>query len=418
MNTESDIREFDIVVWGATGFTGALVAEYLLSQYGADGELRWAIAARSDARLEALRESLGPSAASLEAIVADSFDEATLEAMARRTRVVISTVGPYARYGGPLVAACVARGTHYCDLAGEAQWIRRMIDTHHERARKTGARIVHCCGFDSVPMDIGAWFLQQQAKGRHGDYCSSIALFVKATRGGASGGTMASMMNLVRESREDRDVARVLVHPYSLNPQGERQGPDQRDQQGMRHDATAGCWTAPFVMAAINTKVVRRSHALLGYPWGNDFRYREAVMTGRGAGGWYRALIVTAGLGVLIFAASFAPTRRLLERWFLPKPGTGPDAKQRQNGFFDLRQFGTLADGTVIRTRITGDRDPGYGSTSKMLGECAVCLATDTLESGGGVLTPASAMAAPLLERLQANAGLRFKVLDEKPPAN
>ncbi len=409
---ESEAREFDIIVWGATGFTGALVAEYLLSRYGVNGEIRWAIAARSRSRLDALRESLGEAASGLEALVADSFDEDALNAIAARTRVVLTTVGPYARFGSPLVAACVENGTHYCDLAGEAQWIRRMIDRHHDRAKETGARIVHCCGFDSVPMDIGAWFLQQSAMQRHGAYCESIVMLVKAMRGGASGGTMASMMNVVRESREDRAVARVLVHPYSLNPEGERQGPDGRDQQGMAKDPIADCWTAPFIMAGINTKVVRRSHALLGFPWGRDFRYREATMTGRGAGGWFRALTLSGGLGLFVLLATFAPTRSLLERFVLPKPGSGPNAEQRKNGFFDLRQFAQLADGTLFTTRITGDRDPGYGSTSKMLGECAVCLALDDLDSGGGVTTPAAAMAAPLLKRLEANAGLKFEVLD------
>jgi len=412
MSSRSHDREFDVIVWGATGFTGALVAEYLLERYGADGDIRWAIAGRSQPRLDELRRSLGDAAEQLPTIVSDSFDAVSLAAMASRTQVVLTTVGPYAKYGSALVAACVANGTHYCDLAGEAQWIRRMVDQHHEQAQETGARIVHCCGFDSVPMDIGAWFMQQAAMERHDNYCESIAMLVKAMRGGASGGTMASMMNLVRESREDRAVARVLVHPYSLNPEGERQGPDTRDQQGMAKDPQANCWTAPFVMAGINTKVVRRSHALLGYPWGKEFGYREATMTGRGFGGWFRALTITSGLSLLLMAAAFTWTRGLLERFVLPKPGTGPNPEQRRNGFFDLRQFGTMPDGSVIRTRITGDRDPGYGSTSKMLGECAVCLAVDDLESGGGILTPAAAMAGPLLKRLEANAGLKFEVLD------
>jgi short subunit dehydrogenase-like uncharacterized protein len=261
-------------------------------------------------------------------------------------------------------------------------------------------------------MDIGVWFLQQEAMSRHGAYCSEIAMFVKATRGGVSGGTMASMMNVVRESRADRSVARVVVAPYSLNPPDERDGPDERDQSGVRHDELAGTWTAPFIMAGINTKVVRRSHALTGYPYGREFRYREAVMTGDGVAGWTKAAALTGGLGSLVLAASLGPTRRLLERFLLPSPGEGPDAKTRESGFFDLRQFGRLPDGTVLRSRITGDRDPGYGSTSRMLSECAVCLATDDLDSEGGVLTPASAMAAPLLDRLRSRAGLSFEILE------
>ena len=405
-------RSFDIVVWGATGFTGVLVAEYLLERYGTSGELRWAIAGRDANKLEQVRQRLGDAAKALDIIVADSFDDARLDAMTRDTRVIITTVGPYAKYGSRLVAACVRNGTDYCDLAGEAHWIRQMIDEHHDAAAESGARIVHCCGFDSVPMDIGVWFLQQEAIARYGSPCESITMLVKATSGAASGGTIASMLNIIRESRENRDIARVLVHPYSLNPAGERAGPDGRDQQGVRFDDDAGAWTAPFVMAGINTKVVRRSHALLGYPWGESFRYREAVMTGRGVTGWLKAWFMTLGLGAFILLAAFGPTRRLLERFVLPKPGEGPDAEARERGFFNLRQFGRLPGGAIVRTRITGDRDPGYGSTSKMLSECAVCLALDKPGAGGGVHTPASAMAEPLLARLRSNAGLTFEILD------
>ena len=407
-------RDFDVVVWGATGFTGVLVAEYLLSQYGIDDSLRWAIAGRSEEKLAALKSSLGPKAESLPTIVADSFDEQKLDAMAASTRVVITTVGPYAKYGSPLVAACVANGTHYCDLAGEAQWIRQMIDQHHEAAAANGARIVHCCGFDSVPMDIGVWFLQQEAMQRHGGYCTSIAMFVKAMRGTASGGTIASMMNIIKEARADREVARVLTDPYGLNPADERQGPDGPEQRNVRFDDLVRAWTAPFVMAAINTKVVRRSHALLDYPYGRDFRYREATMMGKGASGWLKASGLTVGLGGFVTAASFGFSRGMLERFVLPEPGEGPDQEQRETGFFDLRQFGKLADGAVIKSRITGDRDPGYGSTSKMLAECGVCLARDELSSGGGVLTPAVAMGDALLSRLQEHAGLSFEILADQ----
>jgi len=410
MNNEN--REYDVVIWGATGFTGALVAEYLLREYGLDTSLKWAIAGRDIDKLAALKTSLGAGAEELQTITADSFDNQKLDAMVSRSKVIISTVGPYAKFGSGLVAACVRAGTHYCDLAGEAQWIRQMIDRHHEEARQSGSLIVNCCGFDSVPMDIGVWFLQREAQKRRGGYCEAIAMLVKATKGGASGGTMASMMNLMRESRKDRSIARVLADPYGLNPAGDRSGPDGRDQQNVRHDKTADTWTAPFIMAGINTKVVRRSHALNGYPYGQDFRYREAMLTGRGLGGWLKANTIMIGLGTLVLFASFDFSRGLLERFVLPKPGEGPDKDARESGFFDLRQFGRLADGTILKTRITGDRDPGYGSTSKMLSECAICLAQDELATRGGVLTPASAMAGPLLRRLEANAGLSFELLD------
>ena len=405
-------KTFDIVVWGATGFTGGLVAEYLLAQYGSQGELRWAIAGRSQDKLDAVKSDLGAGAEELPTIVADSFDEDSLAAMAASAKVVITTVGPYAQYGSQLVAACVANGTHYCDLAGEAQWIRQMIDTHHDAAVGSGAKIVHCCGFDSVPMDIGVWFLQHEARQRHGSYCDAITMLVKASKGGPSGGTIASMLNIIKEARADRNVARVLVDPYALNPPGDREGPDERDQQGVRYDDVAETWTAPFVMAGINTKVIRRSHALQGYPYGRDFRYREAVMMGKGAASWAKASTLTAALGGFLVASGFDFSRGLLERHVLPKPGEGPTRTQRETGFYDLRQFGQLPDGSIIKSRIKGDRDPGYGSTSKMLAECAVCLATDELAPTGGVLTPAAAMGGALLERLQANAGLTFEILD------
>jgi short subunit dehydrogenase-like uncharacterized protein len=383
LSDSTTAREFDVIVWGATGFTGTLVAEYLLRQYGSDGDLRWAIAGRSLDKLDELRDSLDVEPEALETIVADSFDTDSLEDLASRTRVVITTVGPYALYGSALVEACVEAGTHYCDLAGEVQWIRAMIDQHHRRAKETGARIVHCC----------------------------ITMLVKATKGAASGGTIASVMNILQESSKDRDVARVLVDPYSLNPEGEREGPDGRDQQSAVYCEDADSWTAPFVMAMINCKVVRRSHALLGYPYGKDFRYREAVMTGDGVPGYLKSMAMTTAIGSFMAGGSWSPTRKVLQA-FMPAPGEGPDRELRQSGFFKLMQIGELADGTLLETRITGDQDPGYGSTSKMLSECAVCLAKNELDSPGGILTPASAMARPLLDRLQDNAGLSFELLD------
>lgn len=408
MNAEA--REFDIVVVGATGFTGALVADYLCKRYGVNSELRWAAAGRSADKLTALKVSLGPSADTLPLIVADTLDKQSMHDLVRRTRVVLTTVGPYARYGSALVAACATNGTHYCDLAGEVQWVRRMIDLYDDDARRSGARIVHCCGFDSIPMDVGAWFLQREALRRHGAYCESISLLVRAMKGGASGGTMASMMNVMKEARADRNVARTLARAYSLNPVGSQDGPDRGDQRGVRFSPDGQTWTAPFVMASVNTRVVRRSHALLGYPWGRGFRYDEAIRTGSGIAGWLRAAMITAGLTGLFAAASFTWSRGFLQRFVLPKPGTGPDRAAREAGFFKLEQIGRLADGTRLHTAISGDRDPGYGSTSKMLAECAVCLALDKLDSEGGVMTPVAAMAEPLFERLQRDAGLTFEV--------
>ena len=405
-------RDYAIIVQGATGFTGTLVAEYLLRKYGVDGDLKWALAGRSKKKLRLVRDGLGLNASTLDLIVADSFDKDALRNMTSRTCVVLTAVGPYALYGDDLVAACVETGTHYCDLAGEVHWIQRMIDTHQEQASQKGVKIVHCCGFDSVPMDIGVWFLQNAAYEKYGAYCKSISMMVKATKGTVSGGTLASMMNIIKESQKDRTIARALIQPYSLNPEGEREGPDARDQQKVVYRADAKTWTAPFVMAGVNTKVVRRSHALAGYPYGREFRYDESVVTGRGISGWLKGAVMVVSLGALMFFTSFTATRNLLQRFVLAKPGEGPDRALQKNGFFNLMQIGKLPDGTVIRGRITGDQDPGYGSTSKMLSECAVCLAKDDLDAKGGVWTPASVMAKPLIKRLRENAGLTFDLRD------
>ena len=412
MSDAKQDRPYDVIVYGATGFTGKLVADYIARRYGVGDDLNWAIAGRSETKLEAVRDSLGDAAKSLDLIVADSTDKPALASLARQTRVVLTTVGPYALYGSDLVAACVEAGTDYCDLAGEVQWIRKMIDTHQDRAAETGSRIVHCCGFDSIPSDIGVWFLQNHAQEEYGTPCQSITLYVKATKGTLSGGTMASMANIIDETSKDRSLARVIAAPYSLNPADEREGPDGYDQQSVVFDDDAQCWTAPFVMGSINMRVVRRSNAVAGYPYGRDFRYRETMMMGRGTSGWLKASTMTLGLGGLVLGMSFGPTRSFLQKFVLPEPGEGPSPELQKAGFFNMLQIGKLPDGRILRSRITGDQDPGYGSTSKMLSESAVCLARDDVLAGGGIWTPAAAMAAPLIKRLRENAGLTFDVID------
>lgn len=410
-NNNRNQRQYDVIVWGASGFTGRLVTEYLIDKYGTGGELRWAIAGRDQAKLESIRSELGIAANDVAIIISDSFNNEAMQSLARDTKVVLTTVGPYAKYGSALVEACVAHGTHYCDLAGEVQFMRKMIDRFQPDAEKSGARIVHSCGFDSIPSDIGVWFLQREAQRLHGEPCTEIKLLVKAIKGGASGGTFASMMNALEQSRRDRDIARILVDPYGLNPAGERSGPDGRDQAGIEFHDESGAWTAPFVMASVNTRVVRRTNALLHYPYGRDFRYSEATMTGSGPAGWLKSAGVTAGLGGFMLASSFDLSRTFLVRRVLPEPGEGPGKEQREAGFFNLLLVGKLANGTLIRARVTGDRDPGYGSTSKMLSESAVCLASDDLPSRGGFWTPASAMADALFRRLVENAGLGFDLV-------
>ena len=408
---ETSNREYDIVVSGASGFTGRLVAEYLYGQYATGGELKWAVAGRNVEKLQRVMQEIGIPAGTVDMLVADSTDADALNAIAARTRVVLTTVGPYAQHGSELVAACVANGTGYVDLAGEVQWMRQMIDTHQKDAEASGARIVHACGFDSIPSDMGVWFLQREAVDRFGKTCAAVSLGVRAIRGGFSGGTAASLLNAIEEGKRDRSIARMMVDPYSLNPDGERDGPDGRDQQGPAYSEALGSWTCPFVMAVINQRVVRRTNALLRYDYGKDFRYSEATMTGPGLGGRLKAISASVAMGAFMAASAVDFTRENIVKRLVPDQGEGPGEKERETGFFNLVLVGRTNADETMRVRVTGDRDPGYGSTSKMIAESAVCLAKDDLSVGGGFWTPASAMNGKLLTRLQANAGLTFDVL-------
>ncbi len=401
-------RPFDVIVYGATGFTGRLVAEYLNEQYH---DLAWTIAGRDRGRLEALRRELG--APELPILTADSGDPAALAAMVQKARVVCTTVGPYTRYGSELVAACVAHGTDYCDLAGEVPWMRQMIEGHEAQARSSGARIVHCCGFDSIPSDLGVFFLQREAKRRFGETCRRVRMRVAKLKGAFSGGTFASLIGVVEAARADRTIARLLKNPEALVPDAPPAQRRRREPGGVVFDADFASWRAPFVMAGINTRVVRRTHALLGRPWGDDFEYDEALLTGAGPAGRWRAIKVAAGLGALMAAAATRPGRALLHA-LLPKPGEGPGREAREKGGFVLVFIGETAGGRTLRAEVRGRRDPGYGATSRMLGESAVCLACDEAIAGipGGFWTPAGALGETLIDRLQRNAGLTFSILD------
>jgi short subunit dehydrogenase-like uncharacterized protein len=401
-------RRLDLVLYGATSFVGQILCGYLVSRHGTDGSLRWAIAGRDAAKLDRVAADTG---ADVERIVADASNRAALDALAGSTRVVVSTVGPYALHGSELVAAVVAAGTDYCDLTGETQWMRRMIDAHQADAERSGARVVHTCGFDSIPSDMGVWFTQQQALERFGVACNRISMRVHSLRGGASGGTIASMLNLVEEAAADPSLRRLLADPYALAPADQRTGPAQPDLARPAHDPVSGRWMAPFVMAAVNTRVVQRSHALLGRPWGQDFRYDEATDTGAGALGAAKAVGLSAGMAAGLGLTALGPTRRLVAR-VVPQPGEGPSPAAQERGSYDLRFFGATPDGRTILTRVTGDRDPGYGSTAKMLGEAGAALVElPPADGGGGFWTPSTALGDRLLERLEAHAGLRFDVL-------
>jgi short subunit dehydrogenase-like uncharacterized protein len=405
---------FDLVVFGATSFVGQILCHYLAEQFGHEGALRWAAAGRSQDKLEALRSGLGRGARGLPLLLADAGDPASLETMCAQARVVVSTVGPYALHGEPLVQACARAGTDYCDLTGEVQWIRRMIDRYEGTARESGARIVHCCGFDSIPSDLGVYFLQRESMRRLGQPCTRVKMRVRAMRGGFSGGTAASLMNAIKEAAADPALRKELANPYSLCPKGERRGPRQPNVKGAEFDEAFAAWIAPFVMSAINTRIVHRSNALLEHAYGREFTYDEAVLTGKGMKGRFNATSMATGLGAFVVAGALPPTRWLLERFVLPSPGEGPGPEAQAKGFFDLRFHGTAGDGRSLRARVTGDRDPGYGSTAKMLGQAAACLAQDVgkADKPGGFWTPATIFGDRLVDRLQSDAGLAFELLD------
>ena len=410
--TMSQLRIFDVIIWGASGFTGRLVAEYLLAQYGLDGEVRWAMAGRNEDKLIKVRAELGNE--DIPILLADSDDQDSLAELAARTKVVCSTVGPYAKYGSKLVAACIEQGTDYCDLSGEAQWIRKMIDQHHDEAVNAGVRIVNSCGFDCIPSDMGVYFLQRQIHAKTGQYANHIKFRVKVMKGKLSGGTFASMVNLIKEAGEDPSTRKVLKSPYGLNPEMKNQGNDKPDLQAIVHDDDIPAYIAPFMMAGINTKIVRRSHALTGFPYGRNFLYDEAVISGPGFKGKLKGIAMTMGLATMVIGKPGSRLRKFLERK-MPKPGEGPNKQERESGFFNILLLGKMSDGSIIRGKVTGDRDPGYGSTSKMLGESAVCLALDkdkTPETAG-LLTASTAMGEVLLDRLQKNAGLTFSILEK-----
>ncbi|WP_284619607.1 saccharopine dehydrogenase family protein [Aquabacterium humicola] len=403
----------DLVVFGATSFVGRLLCRYLLETFGTHGPLKWAAAGRSKEKLEALRASLGPKAARLPLLVADAADDPALRTLCTSARVIASTVGPYALHGEPLVKACAESGTDYCDLTGEVQWIARMVRTHEAAAQRSGARIVHCCGFDSLPSDLGVLFLQQLARTEFGAPCPRVKMRVKTVRGGLSGGTVASMMNIAKEAVKDAALRRELADPYSLCPPGQAPSVRQHEVRTPEFDRDFGAWIAPFVMSAVNARIVHRTNALSGHAYGADFRYDEAVLTGRGPLGGLAATAVTGGMAAFMVAGAIGPVRGALERFVLPKPGEGPSPAAQERGGFDIRFIGIAADGRTLRTRVTGDRDPGYGSTAKMLGQAAACLALDVGKGDkpGGFWTPATIFGDLLIQRLQDHSGVTFERL-------
>jgi short subunit dehydrogenase-like uncharacterized protein len=385
--------KFDIVVYGATGFTGQLVAEYLAAHYNGDASLKWAMAGRSKDRLAAVRDAIG-APKDLPLIVADAGDPASLKAMVEQTKSVITTVGPYMLYGNELLAACVAAGVDYFDLCGEPTWMRQKIEQHEAAAKKSGSRIVFSCGYDSLPFELGVFCAQEEAKKAFGAATPRVKGRVREMKGTFSGGTAASMRALFEAAARDQSLVALLKNPFSLTPGFE--GPKQPPGNRPVYDEELKTWTAPFVMANINTRNVHRSNMLLGFPYGKDFVYDEMVITGPGEQGEVAAKKVMAA-------------NNKLSGNDVPKPGEGPSKEERETGYYDLLFVAIAPDGRQARAVVKGDRDPGYGSTSKMISECAMCLSRDAADTAPGIWTPGAAMGHKLIKRLEDHAGLTFR---------
>jgi short subunit dehydrogenase-like uncharacterized protein len=384
--------KFDIVVYGASGFTGRLVAEYLASRSG--GDIKWAMAGRSLDKLATVRDAIG-APADTPLLAADAGDPGSLSAMLAQTRAVLTTVGPYQLYGSDLVAACAASGTDYLDLCGEPVWMRHMIDAHHATAQSTGARIVFSCGFDSIPFELGVLFLQEAAKTKFGAPVTRVKGRVRKMKGTFSGGTAASVKATFAAAAKDLSLVALLKNPFALTPGFD--GPKQPPGNKPLFDDDLGQWTAPFVMSTINTRNVHRSNLLMGFPYGRDFVYDEMMLAGQAEKGEAMAKAIVAANAEMGGPGG-------------PQPGEGPSKQERETGFYDVLFVGIAADGGQVRVAVRGDRDPGYGSTSKMIAECAICLERDLPDLAGGIWTPGAAMGDRLIKRLVGNAGMTFEV--------
>ena len=386
--------KFDIVVYGATGFTGQLVAEYLATHYKGDADLKWAMAGRSRDKLVAVRDASGAKNAPL--IVADASDLASLKAMVEQTRSVIAGVGPYQLFGSDLVALCAATGTDYFDYCGEPLWMRKMIDAHDAEAKVSGARVMFSCGFDSLPFELGAFFVQQEAKRAFGAAAPRVKGRVRDMSGTLSGGTAASARATFAAVAKDLSLVSMVQDPFVLTPGFD--GPKQPRGNKPVMEEDLGSWTAPFVMATINTRNVHRSNMLMNFSYGKDFVYDEMVLTGPGEQGEANAKKVVAAVNAARLGASGGP-----------KPGEGPSKEERENGHYDLLYIAIAPDGRQVRASVKGNCDP-YGSTGKMIAECAICLLRDKPDVPAGIWTPGAALGDRLIKRLEDNAGITFRV--------
>lgn len=389
-------KTFDIVVYGATGFTGQLVTEYLASTYKGDAGLTWAIAGRSHDKLAAVRDAAG-APRDLPLIVADSGDPASLKSMVEQTKSVIAGVGPYQLYGSDLVALCAASGTDYLDYCGEPIWMRQMIDAHEATAKASGARIMFSCGYDSLPFELGTFVVQEEAKRAFGAPAPRVKGRVRFMSGTLSGGTAASARATFAAVANDLSLVSMVQDPFILTPGFDGAKQPRGNKPVMEEDL--GSWSAPFVMASINTRNVHRSNMLMNFAYGKDFVYDEMVLTGPGEQGEANAKKVVAAVNAARMGASGGG----------PKPGEGPSKEERETGSYDLLYVAIAPDGRQVRASVKGDCDP-YGSTGKMIAECAICLLRDTPDVPAGIWTPGAAMQHKLIARLQAHAGMTFTV--------
>lgn len=405
---------YDLVLWGATGFTGRLVAEYLVEKHP---DVSLALAGRSESKLAAVNAALGKD---LPLLLGDAQDQPSLEAIAKQTKVVISTVGPYWIHGEKLAAACAKLGTHYCDLTGEVPFVRTIIDKYHDEARASGARLVPSAGFDSIPSDLGVWLLADLARREHGHGLRLVKGFLGESSGGFSGGTVASMLNFLDRAVEDRAIRRLAADPYALSPDRAHDlDIDGPDQMGVAYDDDLGMWTGPFLMASVNTRVVRRSNALTAFGYGKHFSYREAMSFGPGPKGFALATGVTAGLASFFGAATIKPVRAALAKK-LPQAGEGPSKRARERGHFTMRFVGETDGGdggksVKLRAVVKGFQDPGYGETAKMIAETGLALANGEGDPEGGIRTPASALGGALVDRLR-KAGMVLAIESLRRP--
>ena len=386
-------REFDLVVFGASGYTGKLVAEYIQNEYGGDQSLKWALAGRNKDKLAGIKEDLNLES-DLTILEVDSNDQESLDAMTSAAKCILTTVGPYQLYGSNLVESCAKNGTDYVDLTGEPGWMYEMINEHKETAKKSGARIVFSCGFDSIPFDLGVYFVQQAVRDKFGKPAQHVRGRVKAMNGEFSGGTIASLGATMATLKEKPELIKVLANPFSLTEGFE--GPTQLDDSKVLLDEKLNMWVAPFVMAPINTKNIHRSNALLGHEYGEDFCYDEMMIAGEGEEGKQIADAMTSA--------------NPMGGENVPQPGEGPSQESREQGNYDVLFFADIDEG-CIEARVTGDMDPGYGSTSKMITESAMCLIHDCNDLSGGIYTPAPAMGNKLIKRLIEKAGLTFDII-------